>query len=75
MSGLPMITKIRMRMLEDGRPQYVIARELGITPARLSEYALGKRAIPTKRIFEFVRVWGCNPEDILGYVDELTVES
>jgi predicted transcriptional regulator len=63
------VTKIRLRMLEDGRPQYEIAAQLGVSPARLSEYALGRRPIPPRRVFEFVRLWNCNPDDIIGYED------
>lgn len=67
--GIVAVTKIRIRMLEDGRPQYVIAADLGVSPARLSEYALGRRPIPPQRIFELMRLWNCNPDDILGYED------
>lgn len=68
------ITKIRIRLLEDGRPQYVIAAEVGVSPARISEYCLGKRAIPTEHIYNLVRVLGCNVQDLLGYVDEDEVD-
>jgi transcriptional regulator with XRE-family HTH domain len=68
--GISGITKIRLRMLEDGRPQYQIAADVGIPPARLSEYALGRRPIPAHRIFDLVRVFNCNPEDILGYEND-----
>ena len=61
------ITKMRMRLLEDGRPQYKIAAQLGIPTSRLSEYALARRAIPTELLYDFVRLWGCGVDDILGY--------
>lgn len=66
------ITKLRMRMLEDGRPQYKIAEEVGCSPGRLSDYALGRRAIPSHRIYTFCRVLHCNADDLLGYeaIDE-----
>jgi DNA-binding Xre family transcriptional regulator len=64
------ITKIRLRLLEDGRPQYVIAAEVGVSPARISEYCLGKRAIPTQHIYSLVKVLGCNVQDLLGYADD-----
>lgn len=64
------VTKFRLRLLEDGRPQYVIAADIGVPPSRLSEYALGQRNIPTSRIYDFVRLWGCGVEDILGYEDD-----
>jgi hypothetical protein len=65
-----MVTKMRLRILEDGRPQYVIAADVGVSPARLSEYALGKRAIPSRLIYEFVRVFKCNVEDFLGWEED-----
>lgn len=70
-----MITKIRLRLLEDGRPQYIIAAEVGVSPARISEYALGKRAIPTHHIYTLVRVLGCNVDDLLGYADEVDLDA
>jgi DNA-binding Xre family transcriptional regulator len=70
-----MITKIRLRLLEDGRPQYQIAAAVGVSPARISEYALGKRAIPTNHIYSLVRVLGCNVEDLIGYADNADVDN
>jgi DNA-binding Xre family transcriptional regulator len=64
-----------MRMLEDGRPQYIIAAEIGVSPARVSEYALGRRAIPTNHIYSLVHVLQCNVEDILGYEDEDRIDA
>lgn len=64
------ITKMRLRLLEDGRPQYIIAAEVGVAPARISEYCMGKRAIPTEHIYSLVKVLGCNVQDILGFADE-----
>jgi plasmid maintenance system antidote protein VapI len=69
-----MITKIRLRLLEDGRPQYVIAAEVGVSPARISEYCLGKRAIPTNHIYSLVKVLGCNVDDLLGYANDSEIE-
>jgi hypothetical protein len=68
------ITKMRMRLLEDGRPQYRIAADLGVPPSRISEYALGRRAIPTKLLYDFVRLWGCGIDDILGYEPDDGIE-
>jgi DNA-binding Xre family transcriptional regulator len=68
------ITKIRMRLLEDGRPQYVIAAMVGVSPARISEYCLGKRSIPTQHIYSLVQVLGCNVQDLLGYADDSDID-
>jgi transcriptional regulator with XRE-family HTH domain len=59
-----------MRMLEDGRPQYIIAAEAGVAPSRISEYALGKRQIPPRLIYNLCRVLRCNVDDLLGFDDE-----
>jgi Helix-turn-helix len=64
------VTKLRLRILEDGRPQYVIAAASGLPPPRISEYALGKRVIPPHHLIELVRVFGCDPVDIVGFVEE-----
>ena len=65
-----MTTKIRMRMLEDSRTQYEIAAAAKVAPARLSEYALGKRAIPSQHIYRLCQTLGCNVQDLLGFVDD-----
>lgn len=64
------VTKIRMRLLEDGRPQYLIGALVGVSPSRISEYALGSRQIPTRHIYRLCEVLQCNVEDLLGYEDE-----
>lgn len=63
------VTKIALRVLEDGRPQYVIAAEAGIPPPRLSEYCTGRRVIPVKHLYRFCSIFRCDPNDIIGYAD------
>lgn len=58
-----------MRLLEDGRPQYIIAAAVGVSPARVSQYALGRRPIPTRHIYNFCRELRCNVDELLGYED------
>lgn len=67
------ITKMRMRLLEDGRPQYMIAAHVGVSPSRISEYALGRTKIPTRHIYRLCEVLRCNVDDLLGYEDELAL--
>lgn len=69
------VTKLRLRLMEDGRPQYQIANELGCPPSRLSEYALGNRPIPSTRIYDFCALFSCNPDELLGYADIEVLES
>jgi DNA-binding Xre family transcriptional regulator len=68
------VTKMRLRLLDDGRPQYMIAAEVGVSPARISEYAMGKRQIPTRHIYRLCEVLHCNVDDLLGYSDEEAVD-
>lgn len=63
------VTNLRLRLMEDGRPQYIIAAELEVSPSRLSEYALGNRTIPQHRVYTFCRVLRCNPDELLGFAD------
>lgn len=60
-----------MRLLEDGRPQYIIAAQVGVSPARVSQYALGRRPIPTRHIYSFCEVLKCDVDQLLGYEDEI----
>lgn len=60
-------TKLRAVLLEpQNRPNYYIAVQAGMAPSRLSEYALGKRAIPPHHLIRLCEVLRCNPDDILG---------
>lgn len=63
------VTRISLRVIEDGRPQYKIAAELGVPAPRLSEYCLGKRPIPMRKIYRFCEVFQCDPTDLIGYED------
>jgi hypothetical protein len=67
------VTKIRLRLLEDGRPQYKIAAEVGCSPARLSEYATGKRDIPPRFIYDFMRMWKCDVHDVVGWESDALI--
>lgn len=60
------ISKLRMKILDEGGPQYMIAARAGISPSRLSEYVLMQRRIPPHHLVALCRVLKCNPEDIIG---------
>lgn len=62
------VTKLSLRVMEDGRPQYQIAAELGVPAPRLSEYCHG-RPIPMHRIYRFCEVFRCDPTSLIGYED------
>lgn len=63
------ITKLKCRLWEDGRPQYVIAGLIGVAAPRLSDYANAVRPIPPGRIMRICEVLDCSPQDILGFED------
>jgi DNA-binding Xre family transcriptional regulator len=64
------VTKLRLRILEDGRPQYEIAAVVGCSPARLSEMAIGKRAIPPRFVYGLVQTFKCNVNDVIGFEED-----
>lgn len=41
-----------------------------MSPSTLSAYALGREEVSAKHLLAFTRHYQCNPEDILGYLDE-----
>lgn len=65
-----MIARLRLRILEDGRHQYQIATQCGISPSRLSEYCLGHRAIPNHHLRSLCEYFRCGPDEVVGWVDE-----
>ena len=64
------ITKLSLLIMADGRPQYMVAADLRVSPSRLSQYSLGVRPIPAARIYEFCNFFRVNPDELLGWVDE-----
>lgn len=60
------VTKLRLKLLEIGGPQYLVAARCGFSPSRMSEYALGK-PIPPKHMIALCSVLSCAPEDITGW--------
>lgn len=51
-------------------PQYMIAAVCGMSPSRLSEYCLLQRDIPMHHMLALCDYLKCNPDDILGIVEE-----
>lgn len=48
----------------------MIAARAGMPPARLSEYVLMQKEIPVHHLAGLCRVLSCEPEDIIGSVDD-----
>lgn len=63
-------TKLRLLLMDVGLPQYKLAALLDVSPTRLSEYALGRRPIPTNRIYHFCTVLSVSPTELIGWDDE-----
>lgn len=64
------MSKLRKRLLLSEKPQYIIAAEIGIHPATLSQYSLRRVPIATHHIPKLTRYFKCQPEDIVGVLNE-----
>lgn len=67
------VTRLRLALLDDGRTQVEIARVAGMTPSRVSEYALGHKPIPPHHQIILSRVLNRRPQDLIGYAEESEV--
>lgn len=63
------LTKLRLALLDHGEVQYVVAAKARVSPARLSEYANGKRRIPAHTLAKLAFVLKRDPDDLQGFVD------
>lgn len=61
------VTKLRQRILETGKPQYITAAAAGIHPYSLSLYVQGKRDITVKHLKALMEVLNVPAGDILGW--------
>ena len=57
---------IRELMKSDGRPQKVIAAEMGVSPTTLSEYVHGRAFPAYDTLVKLCYALGCDFEDIIG---------
>jgi hypothetical protein len=48
----------------------MIAARAGMAPSRLSEYILGQRDIPAHHIVSLCKVFKCEPDEIVGEIEE-----
>lgn len=69
------VSKLTMRLNEQGGPHYVVAEAAGFSKSRLSEYQSGARSIPPHHVIAICEVLRCTPDEILGTeeVDEFSV--
>lgn len=66
-----MITKLRATWMLSGMQQGTIARELGVSQSKVSEWMSGIVEIPRRRVPELCLIFRCNPVDIIGWTDEV----
>lgn len=65
------VTNLRLKMMEDGRPQHQIAAAAQLPPSRISEYALGRKNIPQRNLMKIAFALRCNPDEIVGFATEV----
>lgn len=63
------VTKLRLRILETGGPAYMVAARCGFSPSRMSEYILGRKAIPFKHLVPLCEVLKCDPDEVTGWAE------
>lgn len=62
-----LMTKLRYRSLDySGRELAALA---DVPPSRISEWSLGRKAIPIGSLIKLAQVLKCSPEDITGWID------
>lgn len=64
------VSKLRLRILEAGVKQYILAAVCEIAPGRISEYVLLKRPIAAHHLPKLCGALGAQPEDIVGAASE-----
>jgi hypothetical protein len=67
------LTKLKIKLLEDERPQYQIAAACGIHPSQLSVYALGQHPMSVRHLRALTKYFRCRQQDLLGW-DEVEWE-
>ena len=61
------ITRLRVWLLEDERPQYQIAAVCGMATITLSQYALGDRRMSMRHLRALAAYFDCTQQDLLGW--------
>lgn len=60
------VSKLRLRVIENGQPQYMIAAKAGMSPSQLSRYILGQNTMRPIHLMNLCEVLKCEPSDITG---------
>lgn len=64
------VTKLRMAILNDGRTQKRIAEAARLPTSRVSEYAIGRRAMTIQHCIALSRVLKLNPDELVGWDED-----
>jgi transcriptional regulator with XRE-family HTH domain len=60
------LTKLKILLLEDDKPQYQVAALCGIHPSTLSNYALGQHP-SVAHLRALCKYFKCRQQDIIGW--------
>ena len=63
------VSKLRLKIMESGMPQYVVGTFAAIHHSRMSEYCRMQRPIKNDHLMALCEVLRCDPEDIIGEAD------
>lgn len=64
-----LITRLMYKVNQVSEPNYVVAGVLGMPPVQLSLYMRGREPIRSQHLEKMCRVFGCEPEDVMGWVE------
>lgn len=63
------VTKLRIKVLSVPQPQYQVAALAGIHPSTFSRYVKGLQPILDKHLIALCDLFGCEPEELIGWED------
>jgi DNA-binding Xre family transcriptional regulator len=63
------VTKLRIKVLSVPHPQYQVAALAGIHPSTMSMYVKGDKPILDKHLVALCDLFGCEPDEIVGWRD------
>jgi hypothetical protein len=60
------LTNLKVKLLEDEQPAYMIAAKCGMHPSQLTRYALGNETIKPGHLKALCRYFKCAQKELLG---------
>ncbi len=67
---VPVMTRLRYKILTADIPAFMIGGRAGIHPTRLSEYSLNKKPIPPHHLILLCKYFRCEPEELIGWMTD-----